>query len=85
MFAAVLFVHQQNTRRVIPLQWIYNDNETLTQKKHFLAFFNFNDEAKAPPKEFLSYNNSKDIRNNELHKIFVYKILRKNILLLNNF
>lgn len=75
MFAAVIFVHQQQSRRIIPIDWIYKKKEIISSKKHYMSYFNFDNEKKAPPIDVLCYNTSCELQNNEIHKVYVHKIL----------
>ncbi len=73
-YSAVIFVHQK-TKKVIPINWIYSKNETVVPKQHYLAYYN-DEECEAPPMNHIKYNSSNEIKcTNQLHKVFLYKIL----------
>lgn len=76
MYAAVIFVHQK-IKKIIPLQWIYENNEKIVRKKHYLSYFNLDMEIGAPPYEVLKINSTNHLINNQTHKIYLYKILGK--------
>lgn len=74
MFACVIYV-SVNLRTIIPITWIYQNTEVLKIKKHYLAYFNDDKSKMAPPIELLKFNNSNKLQDNEVYKIFLYKLI----------
>lgn len=64
-------------KKVIPTNWIYEKTRKIVPKKHFLAYYHRKDSKSAPPSELLKFNKGKKVTDNEVHKIYVYKIIGK--------
>lgn len=75
-FACVIYVCE-NVKKVIPLSWIYEDAEKLTTKKHHLAFYHQDPNKNVIPHDVLNINKSSTLKNNQVHKVYLYKIVGK--------
>lgn len=76
MYACVIYVCV-NLKTIIPVSWIYEKTEDLIRKKHYLAFYSNDKEQVAPPSNTLTLNKSNSLKENELHKIFLFKLIGK--------
>lgn len=76
MFACVIYVCE-DLKCVIPVNWVYEKPENLQRRKHYLAYFNCDPEKNPPPSKILKKNKTEKIKNNEIHKIYLYKIIGK--------
>lgn len=76
MFACVIYVSEK-LKCVIPLNWVYDNDKKFEIKRHYLAYYNTDLKISAPPPNILPLNRSNKLRNNQIHKIFLYKILGK--------
>lgn len=76
MYACVIYVRGE-VKKIIPTQWIYEETDKIVRKKHYLAYFNNDEETIAPSSELLQLNSSLKLKNGMVHKIYVHKLISK--------